>query len=519
MTAAELHPWSWAETRPDAPALIMTDTGAVLTYKAMMDGANRCARLFDRLGLVTGDRVALLMENQLQYPQVCWAIENSGLYAVLISTQLNASDAAYIIENSGAKLLVASRAQAATAMELAKGMGTAKGLFMCDGAVAPFQSLEEAASQESALPRKGRPRGEILLYSSGTTGRPKGILRPLSEEGPELPVAVRHKVWTDEYGLGPDSVVLIAGPLYHSLPIRVLQEAHREGATVLSNLKFDPLTTLKAISKHGVTIAILVPTMLSRLLRIPADVRASVDVSSLRCIFHTAAPCPVPVKQAIIDWFGPLVYEMYGGSEGVGNTIINSREWLEHKGSVGRPARGTEVHVLDEHGNECPPLVNGTVYLTNGRPFEYLNDLAKTAESTNSRGWVSLGDVGYLDSDGFLYLTDRKSNMIISGGVNIYPQETENVLSGHPGVADVAVIGVPNDDLGEEVKAIVVPNKPIAAGSLAEFKADLLAYCAENLSRYKCPRSIEIVDDLPRNDVGKIQKRELLKRYSDAKTR
>jgi acyl-CoA synthetase (AMP-forming)/AMP-acid ligase II len=491
----------------------MAETGAVLTYKAMMDGANRYARLFDRLGLVTGDRVALLMENQLQYPQLCWAIENSGLYAVLISTQLNVSDAAYIVENSGAKVFVTSRAQAATAMELANGMGSDTSLFMCDGAVAPFQSLEEAASQELALPRRGRPRGDILLYSSGTTGRPKGISRPLSDEGPELPVAVRHAVWTDEYGLNSESAVLIGGPLYHSLPVRVMQEAHREGAVVLSNLKFDALTALQAISKYKVTIAILVPTMLSRMLKIPADVRASIDVSSLECVYHTAAPCPVTVKQAVIDWLGPIVYEMYGGSEGVGVTVINSEEWLKHKGSVGRPARGTEVHVLDENGNECPPMVSGTVYLSNGRPFEYLNEPEKTAEITNSRGWVSLGDVGYVDSDGFLYLTDRKSNMIISGGVNIYPQEAENVLSCHPDVADVAVIGVPNDDLGEEVKAIVVLKKPIEASEIDKVRADLLAYCAANLSRYKCPRSVDLLDELPRNDIGKIQKRELLKRY------
>jgi acyl-CoA synthetase (AMP-forming)/AMP-acid ligase II len=491
----------------------MVDTGKVLTYKAMMDGANRYARLFDRLGLVTGDRVALLMENQVQYPQVSWAIENSGLYAVLISSQLNASDAAYILENSGAKVLISSRALAATAAELARSVAPSTSLFMCDGAVAPFQSLEEAAAQESDQPRSGRPRGELLLYSSGTTGRPKGICRPLSDEPPELPVAIRHRIWTDEYGLNPESVVLIGGPLYHSLPIRVLQEAHREGATVLSNAKFDPLTALQVIEKYKVTIAVLVPTMLHRMLKLPAEVRSSFNVSSLECVYHTAAPCPIPVKQALIEWLGPIVYEMYGGSEGVGNTIINSPEWLAHKGSVGRAATGTEVYVLDEAGNECLPMVNGLVHLSNGRPFDYLNDPEKTAQSTNAKGWVTLGDIGYLDAEGFLYLTDRQSNMIISGGVNIYPQEAENVLACHPGVADVAVIGVPHDDLGEEVKAVVVPGGPVLADDLPKFKSELLEYCASQLSRFKCPRSVDVVAELPRNDVGKILKRELRKRY------
>jgi acyl-CoA synthetase (AMP-forming)/AMP-acid ligase II len=273
--------------------------------------------------------------------------------------------------------------------------------------------------------------------------------------------------------------------------------------------KFDPRLCLELIERHGVTYAQFVPTMFVRMLKLPADERQRYDVSSLQVAMHAAAPCPVSVKHQMLEWWGPVIYEYYSGTEDIGQTFITPQEWLAHPGSVGRPM--TECHIVGEDGEELPPGESGLVYFAGGQPFEYHNDPEKTASVVNDKGWRTLGDIGYLDADGYLYLTDRRAHMIISGGVNIYPQEAENMLAGHPAVQDVAVIGVPDAEMGETVKAVVQPVDMAAAS--ADLEAELLAFCRKELATYKCPRSVDFVAELPRADNGKLYKRELRERY------
>jgi acyl-CoA synthetase (AMP-forming)/AMP-acid ligase II len=317
-----------------------------------------------------------------------------------------------------------------------------------------------------------------------------------------------------EYRFGKDTVLLNPGPYYHASPLRIMMHAQREGATIVGFAKFDAEAVLRAIETYRATHGIFVPTMFSRMLALPEVVRNSIDVSSMRYAIHQAAPCPISVKERMIAWWGPVIHEIYGGSEGNGTTVINSDDWLTHKGSVGRPSKGIEVHIVDENGNECAPIQPGLVYFGNGRLFEYFGEPEKTASVRHPKGWSTLGDVGYLDEDGFLYLTDRQSNLIISGGVNIYPQEAENVLAAHPEITDVAVIGVPNADFGEEVKAVVVPRNGLPeAGDREALARDIVDFCRARLSPIKCPRSVDFVEALPRSDAGKLLKREIRKAY------
>jgi acyl-CoA synthetase (AMP-forming)/AMP-acid ligase II len=350
-----------------------------------------------------------------------------------------------------------------------------------------------------------------MVYSSGTTGRPKGVRLPL----PEGEVTQLHMLAAkarDGYGLGPDDIYLSPAPLYHTAPLAFTTNCHRLGATVVQMPKFEPEAALAAIEHYRATVTQMVPTMFVRMLKLPDDVRTRYDLSSLRSVIHAAAPCPVPVKRQMIEWLGPIIYEYYGGSEGNGSTGITSEEWLRKPGSVGRATWGT-LHICDEDGNELPPGEQGLVYFEGGWDFQYLGDEAKTRDSRNPRHptWSALGDVGYVDEDGYLFLTDRKSYMIISGGVNIYPQEVENLLITHSEVADAAVIGVPHPDFGEEVKAVVQPLDP--ANATPEFAEALIAFCREHLSPVKCPRSIDFDPALPRLDNGKLYKRLIKDRY------
>jgi acyl-CoA synthetase (AMP-forming)/AMP-acid ligase II len=350
-----------------------------------------------------------------------------------------------------------------------------------------------------------------MVYSSGTTGRPKGIRLPL----PEGEVTASHQLAEQiggRYGLGPEDTYLSPAPLYHTAPLAYTTAAHRLGATVVVMPKFDAEEALKAIQDHRVTMTQMVPTMFVRMLKLPEEVRKGYDLSSLRHVVHAAAPCPVPVKHAMIDWMGPIVFEYYGGSEGNGSTAITSEEWLRKPGSVGKANWGT-IHICNDAGDELPAGEQGIVYFEGGWDFKYLGDEDKTRDARNPRHptWSTLGDVGYLDADGYLFLTDRKSYMIISGGVNIYPQEVENLLITHPRVADAAVIGVPNPDFGEEVKAVVQPLDP--ADATPAFAEELIAFCKEHLSPIKCPRSVDFDPALPRLDNGKLYKRLIKDRY------
>lgn len=504
------HPWTFADKHPDKPALIIADTGAVVTYGEMMGRADRLSNVFIDFGLSAGDTVAFLLENDVHYPELCWAAKNSGLYYVCLSRQSNVPDAAYILENCGAKMLVTSSQLAQVASAALAALALPPPALIIGTASAPFLSYDEViAAASTTRPQRSR-RGASMLYSSGTTGRPKGVRVPLTDVPPTVPPA-RHSMLLEQYGLSAETIYIDPGPFYHVAPLRFMMHTHRVGGTVIGFSRFDAETVLRAIETYRGTHGFFVPTMFIRMLGLPEVTRRSVDVSSMRSALHGAAPCPIEVKQAMIDWWGPIIDEMYGGTEGIGQTLITSQEWLAHKGSVGRTSRECEVHVLDPDGGECPPYQPGLIYLFNGRRFEYLGEPEKTAESHHEKGWATLGDIGYLDEDGYLYLTDRQSNLIISGGVNIYPQESENILCTHPDVADVAVIGIPHSEFGEEVKAIVQLREGVAGSD--EMARHLIDFCRERLSPVKCPRSVEFVSTLPRSEAGKLIKRELKRRY------
>jgi long-chain acyl-CoA synthetase len=509
MSDSPAHPRLHAARDPAKPALILADSGETLSYGELVERADRAGQLFQRLGLREGDTLAILLENHIRYPELCWAAKNSGITYVCISSQSSVDDAAYILDNCEARLLISSLRLAETAVKVLAAAPGVRGL-MIDGSAGAFESYEALLALEPPLPLQGRRRGPSMLYSSGTTGRPKGVRTPLPDEPPETPPP-RLAMLRRRYGLGPDTVLVSPGPMYHAAPGRFMLSVQRTGGTVVSVRKFDAEATLQAMAQHRATHGLFVPTMFIRMLKLPAECRAACDLSALRQAIHLAAPCPIPVKGQMIAWWGPVIEEMYSGTEAVGHTLINSAEWLLHKGSVGRPADGCRIRILDEQGCEQPPFVPGVIYMHNGHRFEYHKDVQKTRGAYAEEGWATLGDVGYLDTDGYLYLTDRKAHMIISGGVNIYPQEAENLLYSHPAVADVAVIGVPHPEFGEEVKAVVQPKQVVTdAEALA---ADIIAYCRARLSPVKCPRSVDFVDELPRNEAGKLVKRLVKERY------
>lgn len=513
------HPALLVDRLREKPAMVMIDSGATLTYGEMVSGANKVAHLLQRLGVRTGDTIAIFMENGLYYPQLCWAAENSGLYYVCIPKGATSSELAYLVSNSGAKILFTSDTLAPVARQARGQMDPALTIFSIGQTEEGFRCLFSEMSKEPDGLLLADRRGEVMLYSSGTTGTPKGIRAPLSEESP-LVAPARHRFLTGEYGLSGDSVVLDPGPLYHATPIKFLLHAHRAGGTVLCVDKFNAELALRAIQTHRATMAVVVPTMMVRMLKLPVEVRRDVDTSSLKCVVHQAAPCPIDIKSAFIEWMGPICFDLYGGSEANGTVSINSQDWLTHKGSVGRPTAGTEIHVLNAAGEECKPFEPGLIYLWNGRRFEYHGDPQKTAEAHHEKGWSTLGDIGYLDQDGYLYLTDRKSNMIIRGGVNIYPAEIEGILVSHPEVADAAVLGVPDEDLGEEVTALVVLQRAESSEQeRSRLSDELIRFCKSRLNSVKCPRSIKFVSEIPRSEAGKILKQQLREREAVASVR
>ncbi|WP_374526968.1 acyl-CoA synthetase [Novosphingobium sp.] len=495
------HPRLHAAVDPARPAVIMTDGSPGLTYGELEDRANRGAHLLRSLGIGRGDGIAYWLPNCPQVFEVYWAGQRAGTYITPIATALTAGEADYIVENSGAKLLVVDPAIPGVA-----------GLTARDGlTVLTLAQWRDALARQPGGPIADESAGFHMVYSSGTTGRPKGVRLPL----PEGEVTDEHSIAVQiggKYGVGPGDTYLSPAPLYHTAPLAYTTTCHRLGATVVQMPKFDPEQALAAIERYKITMTQMVPTMFVRLLKLPEEVRRKYDLSSLRTVVHAAAPCPVPVKHAMIEWLGPIIYEYYGGSEGNGSTAITSEEWLKKPGSVGKASWGT-VHICDDEGHELPAGEQGTVYFEGGWDFRYLGDEAKTQDSRNPHhpAWSTLGDVGYLDADGYLFLTDRKSYMIISGGVNIYPQEVENLLITHPRVADAAVIGVPNPDFGEEVKAVVQPLDP--ADATPAFAAELIAFCRAQLSPVKCPRSVDFDPALPRLDNGKLYKRLIKDRY------
>ncbi|HEY7901558.1 MAG TPA: acyl-CoA synthetase [Caulobacteraceae bacterium] len=499
-----MHPSHHAKTHPDKPAYVMAGSGETVTYGELEARSNQGAHLFRSLGLAAGDAVAFFMDNSPRYYEALIAAQRSGLRFTCISSKLTASEVEYILHDCGAKALVASAGVAASAVELAPRLSHLS-LFMVDGAVAPFADFEAARATFPTTPIADESGGQVMLYSSGTTGRPKGVKRA-GVEGPQ-PIDAPNALammGMALYGWSADTVYLSPAPLYHAAPLGWSMAVLAVGGTVVVMERFDPEAALEAIETFHVTSAQWVPTHFVRMLKLPPEARAKYDHSSLTSAFHAAAPCPIPVKQAMIDWWGPIIHEYYAGTEGNGFTVISSAEWLGKQGSVGRALAG-EVKICDENGEPLPPRREGTVYFAGGGVFEYHNDPDKTAESRNQHGWTTLGDVGWLDEDGYLFLTDRKSFMIISGGVNIYPQEIENLLITHPKVADVAVVGAPHEDMGEEVVAVVQPmNWSDAGDALA---AELEAFARASLSHVKTPRRIDFMAELPRHPTGKLYKR------------
>ena len=507
-----MYPGRHATERANQPAVIMARSGQTQTFAELEARSNKLAHFFRSQGLARLDHVAIFMENNLQYVECCAASERSGLYYTCINSFLTPPELAYIADNCRAKILITSQAKRAVALEAIKQCPDIALCLVVDGPGEGdrIRNLDEAIASFPETPIPDEAIGTAMLYSSGTTGRPKGIIRPLPEQPPseQLPLYTFLQVmWQCREGM----VYLSPAPLYHSAPQGAVALAVRNGATTIVMERFEPEEYLQLIERYRVTHSQLVPTMFSRMLKLPEEVRRKYDLSSLEFTVHAAAPCPVPVKEQMIDWWGPIVHEYYGATEGLGFATCDSAEWLAHRGTVGKIILG-ELHVLDDDMQPVPQGTPGTLWFKTATPFEYFNDPQKTAETRSADGTMStVGDIGYTDQDGFLYLTDRATFMIVSGGVNIYPQECENLLITHPKVADAAVFGVPNEDLGEEVKAVVQP-MPGAddGGDLVE---ELMAFCANNLSRQKCPRSIDFIEEMPRLPTGKLYKRLLRDSY------
>ena len=503
------HPAIHARTHPDKPAYIMAGSGETVTYGQLDARSNQGAQLFRAHGLKPGDHIALFLENNARFFEICWAAQRAGLYYTAISSRLTAAEAAYIANDCGARLFIADRALAPVANLLPPLLPGVGPCFMVGGIEPGYASWETAVAAQPASPVADEVAGYDMLYSSGTTGRPKGIKVPFAGE-PVAAVTALVQLSQALYGIDFETRYLSPAPLYHAAPLRFNMVVMRMGGTSVIMEHFDAEDYLRLVEHYQISHSQLVPTMFVRMLKLPPSARRRHDTSSLRCAIHAAAPCPVQIKEEMIAWWGPILREYYGGTEGNGLVAINSEEWLAHKGSVGRAVLG-EVRILGEDGAVLPPGSPGAVYFANGRDFVYHNDPEKTRQAYDARGWSTLGDVGYLDAEGYLYLTDRKAYMIISGGVNIYPQETEDVLLGHPLVADAAVFGVPSERFGEEVKAVVQPLDPTAGGPALE--AELIAYCRERLSPIKCPRSVDFAAELPRHPTGKLYKRLLRDRY------
>jgi fatty-acyl-CoA synthase len=504
-----MHPSVHAQTHPDKAALVVADTGETWSYAELDRRSNRVAQLFRARGLSVGDTVAIFLDNLPEYFALTWGAQRSGLFYVCISSKLTPSEAEYIVRDSGAKLVIASAALAPIAEKLGP-MIADLGKLAIAGSMIGWESFEDALASQPDAPIADERAGIDMLYSSGTTGRPKGVRVALPEDPNPAAPNVLMQLAAGLYGFGPESIYLSPAPMYHAAPLRWSMTVHRLGGTVIMMQHFDPLASLAMIERYRANCSQWVPTHFVRMLKLARGERATHDVSSMKAAIHAAAPCPIPVKEAMIEWWGPVIFEYYAGSEGNGFTSITSEQWLTHKGSVGKPAYGI-AHICDDHGEELPPGSEGLIYFEGGGQFEYHNDPGKTAEARNAKGWSTLGDIGRIDEEGFLYLTDRKSFMIISGGVNIYPQEIENRIITHPRVADVAVIGAPDPEMGEKVVAVVQLMDMADAGP--ELAAELIAWCRAELSGVKTPRQIDFTSDLPRHATGKLYKRLLRDQY------
>ncbi len=512
-----MFPGAHLPQHADKPALVMGGSGFTQTFGELDAAANRLSHVLRNAGLQPGDHVAICMENHDRYLEVVWGCHYAGLVYTCASSRLQSGELEYIVNDCGARVYITSKYKSDQAAEILPNTPGVELRLMLDGTIEGHESYEAAVAAQPDTPLdEDRKAGLDMLYSSGTTGQPKGVARPYPNEALE---EFNNGVTTLAallFAVDDTKRYLSPAPFYHAAPLRFCMSMHALGATVVAMENFDAEMYLQLVEQHQITHSQVVPTMFVRMLKLDEEVRTTYDVSSLEYVIHAAAPCPVPTKKAMIEWFGPVIHEYYAGSEGNGFVYCNSEQWLAHEGTVGMPINCT-LHIVGEDDQEVPQGQSGTIYFEGGAEFEYHNDPEKTKSSRHPKGWSTLGDVGYVDEDGFLYLTDRKAYMIISGGVNIYPQEAENVLVTHDKVIDVAVFGVPNEDFGEEVKAVVQPREmPADDDAARELAGELIQFCRSQLADVKCPRSIDFREELPRHPTGKLYKRLLKDEYWQA---
>ena len=507
-----LRPDDQADRAPDSSAVTVPATGARMTYRTMVDQSKRLANVLRSRGLRPGDHVAIFMTNVPEYFEVVWAARRAGYFYTAINWHLTPGEVRYMLENSQSKAPIVPADLAEVAEQAAVGLPRLNLRLLLGPSRPGWDDYAETVARAGTDPLGPELEGQAMLYSSGTTGRPKGIIHVKVDTARQFGDVAGDILWVNRYGLDSSTVTLNVGPLYHAAPLVSAMSTHRHGGTVVLPPKFDAEETLRAIEAHRVTYAQFVPTMFIRLLRLPAEVRRRYDVSSLRAVAHSAAPCPVEVKRRMIEWFGPVITEYCSATEAAGHVSIGSEEWLEHPGSVGRVAPGL-VAITDESGRELPAGEDGIIWFT--RPasqFSYHGDPEKSASMFNDKGWARMGDIGHLDSGGYLFITGRSDHTIISGGVNIYPREVEDLLIEHPAVDDVAVIGVPDDEYGESVKAVVTLRDGYT-GSPALERA-IIDWTCERLAHYKCPRSVTFADSLPRSVAGKMMKHRLIEQLA-----
>lgn len=504
------HPSHFAKLTPDKIAYQIDGSNKALTFGQLEARANKGAHALRSLGVKAGDHIAFLMENRLEFIELCWAAQRCGVIFTAISRYLTPDEAIYIARDCGAKVFITSDQYADSGRDILDSLDAAVRGVMAGNATPGFTGWDELLATMPVTPIEDQSAGIAMLYSSGTTGRPKGIVRKYEFKALDSLSPVLLNVCGVLGKMDAQSIYLSPAPLYHSAPLGVAMVAAALGATTIIMEKFDEQRLLQAVAEHQISHTQVVPTMFVRMLKLPAATREKYDLATLCCAIHVAAPCPVEIKRAMIDWWGPILLEYYAGTEGNGVTAVTTEQWLAHPGTVGKSLIG-QIRIVDDDGKELPRGEIGDVYFDAGLEFSYHGDDEKTAAAHTRQGWSTLGDIGRLDDDGYLYLSDRRAYTIISGGVNVYPQETEDLLIGHPAIVDAAVFGVPDEDLGEAVKAVVQLVNSGNAGAMLE--AELIAHCRQHLSVIKVPKSIDFRRELPRTPTGKLIKRHLKAEY------